>query len=275
MENQKTIGQETSFEGVGLHTGQTVHICVKPVGPNTGIIFRRVDKGIDIPAKPEYIIEDLLRRTCISNENVLVNTIEHLMVVFSVLGLDNLIVEIDGEEVPGMDGSAAVFFDAIKSAGIKKQDVARFYIEIKDQIKIEDGKSSVEVLPYDGFKISYQLDYPEKEIGSQFYEIELSDKEKVEQIVNARTFCLKSEAERLKNMGLGQGANYNNTLVIGQDGPIDNEFRFDNELAAHKTLDMIGDLYIAGPIKGHIKAYKCGHGINAMLVKEIVSKELS
>ena len=269
MHKQQTIARDIEIEGVGLHTGAKVKLCLRPAEPDSGVVFNRVDKGVLIPAKSEFLQEDLLRRTCISKDGVLVNTIEHLMVVLSVMGVDNVIIDIDGEEVPGMDGSAVVFYDLIKETGLLLQDAVRVCNEIREPIELDDGKASVKVLPYDGFKVSYTLDYPEPEIGSQFYEIDFSDETKKQELLRARTFCLNSEALRLREMGLGLGANYDNTLVIGKDGPIENEFRFFCELAAHKTLDMIGDLYVAGPIKAHIKANRCGHSINAALVKEI------
>lgn len=272
MINQNTVAQNICFQGRGLHTGQDVHLCIKPAPENTGIVFRRMDAGIDISAAADNIIDDFLRRTTISSGGVNVNTIEHLMVVFSVLGIDNAIVEIDAEEVPGMDGSAKIFYEKIRAAGTVPQDMNRIYKIIKSPFYVCRGDSVAVILPYDGFKISYTLDYPQPEIGSGFYEVDMADTEKIEQLVCARTFCLESEALKLRGMGLGKGADYTNTLVVGHDGPIDNDFRFKYELAAHKTVDMIGDLYIAGPVKGHVVALRCGHGINAQIVK-LLAKE--
>lgn len=267
-DNQRTIEKEISFSGVGLHTGKTVNITIKPAAENSGIIFYRVDEDTVIHANASSFAdkEDLLRRTCIGADGVYVNTIEHLMVCFSVLGIDNAIVEIDDEEVPGMDGSSAVFYSQIKSAGIVEQSEERTYKIVKEALWIDNDDASIVLLPYDGFKVSYTLDYAAPEIGSDYFEVDFHNKEKLEQMLSARTFCLAQEAEALQKMGLGKGANYDNTCVVESQGPIESEFRFDKELVAHKTLDLIGDLYVAGPIKAHVIAIRCGHGINKEMV---------
>lgn len=270
---QRTIEKEISFDGIGLHTGKTVAITLKPAAIDSGIIFYRIDEDVAIAANAQGFAEkeDLLRRTCIGKDGVYVNTIEHLMVCFSVLGIDNAIVEIDNEEVPGMDGSASVFYNNIKSAGAVEQDAERKYKIIKEAIWIDSKEASIVLLPYDGFKVSYTLDYAAPEIGSDHFEVDLKDIEKVEMMLKARTFCLAQEAEALQDMGLGQGANYDNTCVVNDEGPIESEFRFSKELVAHKTLDLIGDLYVAGPVKAHVIAIRCGHGINKEMVIKLNS----
>lgn len=271
IDKQRTIEKEVSFEGIGLHTGKTVKITVKPAAENSGIIFYRVDEDTVIPANASSFAdkEDLLRRTCIGSEGVYVNTIEHLMVCFSVLGIDNAVVEIDDEEVPGMDGSSSVFYSQIKSAGLVEQSAARNYKVVTEPLWIDRDEASIVLLPYDGFKVSYTLDYAAPEIGSDYFEVDLDNQQKLEQMLNARTFCLAKEAEALQKMGLGKGANYDNTCVVDSQGPIESEFRFDKELVAHKTLDLIGDLYVAGPIKAHVIAIRCGHGINKDMVLKL------
>lgn len=269
MERQKTIKQEVSIEGVGLHTGKRVRLTLKPAPPNSGIIFLREDAGNTvIKAGIDSVVDpsSFPRRTSIGNNGVYVHTIEHLMAAFSLLGIDNIQVNLDGEEIPGMDGSAKEFIEGLKSAGLQEQKPFRNYLTLREPIWLEESESSLVLLPYPSLRISYILEYKSSFINTDFLDITLNSDTDCEELSSARTFCLEDEVKPLINMGLGKGANYFNTLVVSSQGVIENRLRSQDEFIKHKVLDLIGDLYLAGPLKAHVLGIKSGHFLNIKLL---------
>jgi len=274
LEYQKTIKKEIELEGVGLHTGERVSIRFKPSLPNTGINFLRTD--LAEPTVVNAILANIIdlskspRRTSVGNGKAEVHTIEHLMAALSVFSVDNLIIEIDGPEVPGLDGSALPFLEALEKAGIQEQDAPRKTFQIKEPIWIADGDSSIVVLPSQEFKISYTLSYEHPLLRAQYLTFNINRDIFVKEIAPARTFCLEEEVEVLKEQGLGRGADYENTVVVGDDGVLKNSLRFEDEFARHKILDLIGDMYLLGcPLKAHVIAIKSGHPMNIRLLHKI------
>lgn len=271
---QKTIQKEISQEGIGIHTGKTVKLKYKPAGENTGIVFKRVD----LPDSPSISIKDYdygaqERRTVISKNGAEINTIEHLMAALWALEIDNIMVEVDSPELPGLDGSAADFYNTVKTAGIRELDAPKKEIEIKEPVWCEKNDAFVGIFPSKNFKISYILESPHPAIQKQVYSSELTPEKAAKEIINARTFCLKEEAEMLLKMGFGKGANTKNTLVMDINGPMDNALRYSDELARHKVLDLLGDLYLLGaPLIGRVIAIRSGHALNGELVKKIKEK---
>ena len=186
-------------------------------------------------------------------------------------GITNVLIEIDNKEVPGLDGSSIEFYDKIKTSGIEEQDALAEVLRIHTPIGVQANGCSIYAVPSEDFKISYLLDYDHSVLSSQFFEIGVIPENYSQEIAPARTFCLESEAKKLQDAGLGKGANYQNTLVVGEQGVIDNTLRFDNEFARHKILDLIGDTYVLGkPIVGHIFAMKSGHYLNLQLLRQVV-----
>lgn len=274
MEKQRTIAKEVNLEGIGLHTAGESRIVIKPAPVDSGIRFTRVD----LPDKPivEASIDNLLpesfsqRRTSIGKEDVKIHTIEHLMAALAGLGIDNLSIEIDNEEIPGLDGSSLNFLEILEKAGITEQEKDRCYYKIKESICVEEAGASIVILPSSEYKISYLLDYDQPFLGTQFMEIDFNSETFKKELSRARTFCLEGEAVELRRHGLGQGANYENTLVVGKQGVIKNKLRYENEFIRHKMLDLVGDLFLLGcPLKGHIIAVKSGHALNLKLAKKI------
>lgn len=276
---QKTILKEVIFSGIGLHTGNKANVTLKPADPDTGIIFVR----LDLPNKPEIkagikslaSAENSPRRTTIENNGAQVQTIEHLMAALSGAGICNLRVELDNNEIPGLDGSSLDYLEIFNQAGIKEQDKKRDYFAIKEPIIIEEDKASIIALPALDFKISYTLDYSLVARKTEFVELSFTSPEIfAKEIAPARTFCLESEANELRRNGLGLGANYENTLVLANDGSvIKNKVRFSDEFVRHKVLDLIGDLYLLGfGLKAHIVALKSGHYLNLKLINEIIKQ---
>ncbi len=274
VERQKTIGKEFYLSGIGLHTGCGVNIRCKPAPINSGISFVRVDLSGRpvILVKPSHIQihTGIPRCTSIGHGEVVIQTVEHLMSALGGLGITNLIVEIDAPELPGLDGSGLDFVKAIVDAGIAIQDAPAPYFEITEPLRVELNGCSIDVIPAKTFKISYILAYAHNFLQSQFFGATVEPKTFQEAIAPARTFCLEEEAEELRKQGLGKGATYKNTLVIGRNGIIQNTPRFPDEFARHKVLDLIGDLYLLGmPIRGHVFAVKSGHTLNVALLKKI------
>ena len=274
IERQRTIKQEFALAGVGLHTGCKVNMRCKPAPADSGISFIRTD----LPGRPViqvdpaniHIDTGIPRCTSIGKGEVVIHTVEHLMSVLCGLGVSNLMVEIDAFELPGLDGSGLDFLKAIKKAGIVEQDAPSPCFEIVEPTGVELNGCSIYVVPDKEFKISYVLDYDNPVLRSQFFSATITAQLFEEAIAPARTFCLESEAEELRKNGLGQGANYDNTLVVGKNGVIKNAVRFPDEFARHKVLDFIGDLYLLGvPIRGHVFAVKSGHTLNIQLLKKI------
>ncbi len=271
---QRTIRTELLLQGKGLHTGNTVEMKFKPLGVNMGIIFQRVD----LPSKP-MIKADVnflcaakgsSRRTTIGFDDAQVHTIEHLMAAFFGLGIDNVLIEINNNEVPGLDGSAASFIEVLKKAGIVEQSVPRRTYKVNAPLWVEDDDAVVVVLPSSDFKISYTLKYDHPLLGSQHMDIKFDSETFEKELAPARTFCLQEEADTLIKNGMGKGASYENTLVVSKEGVVNNKLRFENEFIRHKILDLIGDLSLLGTmIKGHVIAVKSGHTLNMKLVRKI------
>ncbi len=278
FEKQKTIKEELTFCGRGLHTGCEVYLKLKPAAENTGIHFVRVD----LPGKPVIKVDPanihidtaIPRCTSIGQGRGVIHTVEHLMSVLWGLGITNLIVEIDGQELPGLDGSGIEFLMAIKKTGIVDQEAQAPVLELKEPVGVELNGCSIYAVPAKEFKISYVLDYEHPCLRSQFFSSVVNGQIFEEEIAPCRTFCLESEANELRGMGLGKGANYDNTLVVGECGVIKNKTRFPDEFARHKVLDFIGDLYLLGmPIKAHVFAVKSGHTLNIQLLRKLCQQK--
>lgn len=275
---QRTISKEFKLSGVGLHKGTHVNVHFKPAGPNEGIRFIRVD----IPGKPviqlgeSCVVTDpnITRCTAISNHDVMIVTVEHLTSVLWGVGIDNLTIEIDGEELPGLDGSGLEYLKAFKNAGIQEQNAPKNAYRIREPIGVSQDGSSLLITPADDFRISYTLNYDHPGLQSQYYSLILDEKSFEREIAPCRTFVLERETKALMAQGLGKGANHVNTLIVGDNGVLGNTLRFPDEFVRHKILDCIGDLFLLGfPIRGHIFAIKSGHALNRQLLKKIAEQK--
>lgn len=274
MLKQRTINETVELEGTGLQTGKSARLKLKTSPVNSGINFIRVD----LPNKPLLNIGSLAledadlkeRRTTLGVGPLEIQTTEHLLAALSGLSIDNIVIEMDNIELPGLDGSSKGFVEVLKKAGVVEQDAPKRILRIDEPLWTGAGDSLLAVFPDEDFRISYTLSYDNQRLGTQFFSIILNEETFENEIAPARTFCLEEEALELLRRGLGKGANYDNTLVIGKDGPIKNNLRFPNEPVRHKILDIIGDLYLLGsPIKGHVIAVKSGHRLNMELVRKL------
>lgn len=278
---QKTIKKENSFSGIGLHSGKLIKIKFLPAEENTGIVFIRTDfdKPEKIKVVPHNII-DTTMCTCIKNENGFkVSTIEHLMSALAILGIDNIEIEINGEEVPIMDGSAMPFIFILKECGFKNLNANKKFIKIKEQVKIKQDDKFVYLIPCDDndFFINYEIDFnhPFIKETKQEFSISIFNENVINKILKARTFGFLKDIEYLKSIGLIKGGSTDNAIVLDEFKMINNSpLRYENEFVRHKILDSIGDLYVYGyQLIGKFKAYKSGHELNNLLIKELLSDE--
>lgn len=275
MENQRTIKKEISIKGRGTHTGNAVTVTFKPAGPESGILFKRVD----LPGSPLIRAQAALildgrespRQTSIGLKGVQIQTVEHLMAALAGLGIDNLVIELDNAEIPALDGSALEFVKTLKKAGIEELDAKKKVYALKEPVWIEEGDAFISAVPAPSFKISYTLHHENNAfLKTQYCNLVVEETIFEKEICPSRTFVLADESEQLRASGLGKGADYQNTLVISDKGVIDNALRFQDEFLRHKVLDLIGDLYLLGcPLRAHIVAVKTGHYLNHQLLKKI------
>jgi UDP-3-O-[3-hydroxymyristoyl] N-acetylglucosamine deacetylase/3-hydroxyacyl-[acyl-carrier-protein] dehydratase len=275
METQKTIKSEIRIDGIGLHSGNPVHLVLKPSPANTGILFKRVDvpTSLAIKATIENIADPARhagRQTTLGTGEAYIQTIEHLMAALHACGIDNLLVEIDSSELPALDGSSLPYVQAIEAVGLCDLKEAKAVLEITEPIHIDNGRSTTVVLPSPDFRISYTLSYNDPNLVDQHVSFVITKELYEKELASARTFCLKKEADALVAQGYGKGATPQNTLIFENNAPVDNVLRFPDEAARHKVVDLIGDLYMLGcTIKGHVITSRTGHAQNFALVKKL------
>lgn len=280
---RKTIKNTIEISGIGLHKGEEIKLTLKPIKNNDerGIIFKRIDvSGKNNVIKVDYRnLFDLERGTNISNEDdVKVHTIEHFLSSLSITGVTDILVEISGNELPILDGSSIGFVEKLLEAGIVELNEEIEPVVITEPVIFSDEKAGkyVMALPYNGFKISYTIDFNHSFLKSQYYELEVNLENYIENIAKCRTFAFDYEIDFLKKNNLALGGSLENAVVVGADGPLNPEgLRYPDEFVRHKILDIIGDLYVLGtPIKAHIIAIKAGHYVNSRLTEMIAKKYL-
>jgi UDP-3-O-[3-hydroxymyristoyl] N-acetylglucosamine deacetylase len=277
MIKQRTLKNTIRASGVGLHTGERIHLTLLPAPADSGIIFRRVDLSpvVEIKATVFNVGETILS-TCLIKDDVRVSTIEHLMSALSGLGIDNAIIEVDAAEIPIMDGSAGPFVFLIQSAGIQEQSAAKKFVRIKEEVTLKDGDKFASFLPFAGFKIAFSIefDHPVFKDRRPQTELEFSSATFVQDISRARTFGFMHEIEYLRSKGLARGGSMDNAIVVDQYRILNEDgLRFEDEFVKHKVLDAIGDLYVLGySIVGEFRAHKSGHSLNNRALRELLSR---
>jgi UDP-3-O-[3-hydroxymyristoyl] N-acetylglucosamine deacetylase len=271
-ERQTTIQRTASIKGVGLHTGAKVQIHFCPAPAYTGIVFRRVDlEGFEIPASPEYVAH-VSYATALVRKGVLVATVEHLLAAFHGCGVDNAIVEIDGFEVPILDGSGAPFVEMIQAAGLTELDAPRQYLRILKPVEVTDGGKFMVISPASAFFIRCTIVFDHPLIGTQQRDLHIANGTFSREIAPARTFIGLHQVESLRQMGLIRGGSLENAIVLTQDGVLNEEgLRFPDEFVRHKIMDLIGDLALLGrPILGRVEAVRAGHALHNALVSNLL-----
>jgi len=277
MIKQRTMRNSIRATGVGLHTGKKVYLTLRPAAVNTGIIFRRVDLDpiVEIPAKAKNVTDTQLSTT-LSVGDVSVSTVEHLLSAMAGLGIDNAYVDINASEVPIMDGSAGPFVFLIQSAGIDEQNAPKQFIRVKREVTVTDGEKFATLLPREGFKVSFTIDFdhPAFKGHSHTAEVDFGSTSFVREVSRARTFGFMREFEYLRSRGLARGGSFDNAIVI-DDYKVLNEdgLRYEDEFVRHKVLDAIGDLYLLGKsLIGEFKAYKSGHALNNKVLRSLLEQ---
>jgi UDP-3-O-[3-hydroxymyristoyl] N-acetylglucosamine deacetylase len=278
MLRQRTIKTSIRATGVGLHTGEKVYMMLRPAPVNTGVVFRRIDleEPVEIRADGRLVREPMLGTNLFNGEHK-VATVEHLLSAVSGLGIDNLYVDVSAPEIPIMDGSAAPFVFLLQSAGIEEQGSAKRFLRIRKPVRVEDGDKWAELLPHDGFRISFEIafNHPVFNKHSQNYEIDMSATSFLREVSRARTFGFMRDIEALRARGLTLGGSMDNAIVL-DDYRILNEdgLRYEDEFVRHKVLDAIGDLYLLGHnLIGCYRAYKSGHDLNNRMVCAVLADE--
>ena len=275
---QRTLKNAIRATGIGLHTGEKVRLTLRPAAPNTGIMFHRTDlaQPVTIPGHAYNVGETQLSTTLVK-DGVKISTVEHLMSALAGLGIDNVHVDIDGPEMPIMDGSASPFVFLIQSAGIEEQDAPKRFIRIKRKVEVIDGDRWVRFEPHEGFRIGMFIDFnhPVLNRTAQWAEIDFSSTTFVKEVSRARTFGFIRDLEAMRARNLALGGSVDNAIVIG-DYHILNEdgLRYGDEFVKHKILDAIGDLYLLGhSVIGAFRGHKSGHALNNQLLRELLANE--
>jgi len=272
MRAQRTIKNEVTFEGIGLHTGRHSRVTLKPASRDAGITFIRTDKPAVIKAHVGAVI-DTAFATTIGSNGVKIKTVEHMLAALAGLGIDNLVIEVAGPEMPILDGSSTELISIILEAGIAKQGKKRPYLRIKKPFIFEDGHAHIAAFPYSGSKMTHSIFFHHNGIGEQRISIDITEENFVTEIAPARTFGFLKDIEYLRSNGLAKGGSLDNAVIMGENGVMNaSGLRFKDEFVRHKVLDSIGDFSLIGfPIYGHIVASKSGHSSNVKFLKKLMA----
>ncbi len=275
---QTTLRQKIDFSGIGVHSGQPVSMTLLPAEANTGIVFNvtcpKTGNCEDIPATFTSISSTDLCTVLGNIGKVYIATVEHLMAALRALNVDNAVVEIDGNEVPVMDGSSRVFVEAINAVGLRDLHAPRCYIRVNRPVRVDMGASWGEFIPHSGTRFEVEIDFDSEAIGNQTYARDLTAETFTKELSGARTFGFMKDVERLWAAGYALGSSLENSVVIGDDNRVINPdgLRYVDEFVRHKTLDAIGDLALAGaPILGCYRSYRGGHKLNSLVLQALLS----
>ncbi|MFA7691796.1 MAG: bifunctional UDP-3-O-[3-hydroxymyristoyl] N-acetylglucosamine deacetylase/3-hydroxyacyl-ACP dehydratase [Candidatus Hydrogenedentes bacterium] len=268
---QRTIAKEASYDGVGLHTGNLTTVTFKPAPADSGIVFYRVD--LDpvqaIPALVDNVV-DVARGTTIGIGDAKIHTIEHAMSSLAGLGIDNLIIEVDADEIPVGDGSALPVMNTLLNAGIVDLEADKQYIRVDHPVYYRKDDVTLSILPSDDLRVTMTIAYDHPTVGTQYASFTITEDTFKNELAPARTFCFLREVKMLQDAGLIQGGSLESAVVINDDGILNDDLRFPDEFVRHKILDLLGDTYLLGaPLKGHIIGVKCGHEKNVNFSKQI------
>lgn len=268
--HEQTIATPLDFSGVGLHSGAPVQMRLLPAPAGSGIVFRRTDlDNFEIAAISRNVAK-VSYATSLMRQGVLISTTEHLLSAIIGLGIDNVIVEVDNLEIPILDGSAYPYVEAVRRTGVKVQRRRREYIRVLKAIEVHEGNKFIGLYPGDGYRVSYEIDFPSP-IGKQSYELDLATDSYGAEIAQARTFGFKEDEKQLRDMGLIRGASEESVIVLTRSGVENGPLRFPDEFVRHKVLDLIGDLALAGHrILGHVVASRAGHAMHTALVTRLL-----
>ncbi|HSN13472.1 MAG TPA: UDP-3-O-acyl-N-acetylglucosamine deacetylase [Anaeromyxobacteraceae bacterium] len=270
--NQRTVAKRVTATGIGLHSGHPVTLTLAPAPADAGVTFVRMDLSVEIPARNENVLDTRLNTT-VGIGNARVSTVEHVMAALQGMGIDNCRVEVDGPEMPVLDGSAAPFVCLIKEAGVQALRAGRRFVIIDRPVEIRDGDKLARLEPSDAFRVSFTADFDHPLITNQTLELTISDRTFEREIARARTFCFRRDIEKMQSMGLAKGGSLENAVVVDDFSIVNPEgLRYADEFVRHKVLDAVGDLALLGlPVVGALTAVKSGHAMNQALVKKVLA----
>lgn len=276
MLKQRTLKTLVRATGVGLHSGEKVTLVLRPAAVGTGIVFTRVDLTPPVVIKADpYAVGDTRMASCLEKDGAKLGTVEHLMSALAGLGIDNLYVDVDAEEIPIMDGSAAPFVFLLQSAGIVEQNAAKRFLRIKKTVEVQDGDKWARLAPYDGFRLEFSIrfNHPAVDRSGMEVKVDFADQSYIRDISRARTFGFTHDVEAMRAQGLALGGSLDNAIVMDEYRVLNSEgLRLPAEFVRHKILDAIGDLYLAGaPLLGIFSAHKSGHALNNRLLRALLA----
>jgi UDP-3-O-[3-hydroxymyristoyl] N-acetylglucosamine deacetylase len=274
--NQRTVAKRVSCTGVGLHSGKPATLTLAPAAPDAGVTFVRMDLGVEVPARHEFVADTTLS-TNLAHAGARVNTVEHVLAALHGMGIDNCRVEVDGPEIPILDGSAAPFVALVQEAGVHGQRVGKRWLVIEQPVEVRDGDKVARLDPADSFSVEFTADFAHPLITNQAFRVAISDRAFEREVARARTFCFRKDIERMQAAGLARGGSLANAIVVDEYSILNPEgLRFPDEFARHKVLDAIGDLALFGlPVLGALTAVKSGHALNQALVKRVLADAAS
>ena len=271
---QKTLSKKIIFKGIGLHSGLSSTVSLLPAEEDQGIVFKRVDLNKNNLVKANFanVSSARLCTTLKNNYDVKVSTVEHLLAALYITGIDNVLIEINNEEVPIMDGSSKDFINAIKKVDLIDQTKKRKYLKIFNKIELIDGERKISIEPNTSLEVNFQLNYENKIIGSQKNIINFQ-KDNLNEVISSRTFCLFEDIEKIKKLGLAKGGSLDNAVVVAKDKVLnENGLRNDKEFVNHKILDLAGDFLLSGHrILGKVVCYHGGHELTNLFLRKIFS----
>jgi UDP-3-O-[3-hydroxymyristoyl] N-acetylglucosamine deacetylase len=267
---RRTLRREVACTGIGLHCGRPVRLRLRPAPAEHGIRFRRTDVGVEIPATLGHIgAQD--HATTLLRDGVSIGTVEHLLAALFGLGVDDAVVEVDGPEVPVLDGSAAPFVILLHEAGLRPLAVPRKQIKVLEPVEVVHGAKSARLVPAEHLEVRYAIGFDHPLLRHQALSLRVTARTFTEQIAPARTFGFLREVEMLRKSGLALGGSLENAVVIGETGVLNNKLRFEDEFVRHKILDAVGDLALLGhPLMGRLEATKAGHALHAAVARKLL-----
>lgn len=276
MLKQRTLKSLVRTTGVGLHSGTKVSLALRPAPPGTGIVFHRVDLNpvVDIKADP-FSVGDTRMASCLEKDGAKLGTVEHLMSALAGLGIDNLHVDVDAEEIPILDGSAAPFVFLLQSAGIEEQAAPKRFMRVRKPVEAKEGDKWARLLPYDGFRLEFSIlfNHPAVDKSGTAVTVDFADQSYIRNIARARTFGFTQDVEAMQAQGLALGGSLENAIVMDEYRVLNAEgLRLPDEFVRHKVLDAVGDLYLVGaPLLAHFSAHKSGHALNNKLLRALLA----
>ncbi len=271
MASRRTLRRAVGCTGIGLHSGHTVRLDLEPAPAEHGIQFQRTDVGVTIPASLAGLAR-LDHATTLAADGVSVGTVEHLLSALYALGVDDVLVKVDGPEIPVLDGSAAPFVILLQEAGLRPQKAPRTFLRILEPVEVFRGAKSARLVPSDHFRVSYTIGFEHPLLRHQAISLRVAPDTFADGIAPARTFGFLRDVEAMRQGGLALGGSLENAVVIGDTGVLNNTLRFEDEFVRHKVLDAIGDLALLGhPLLGHLQATRAGHALHAALAQKVLA----